>query len=549
MTMPSRRKAVLLLALCGVLYLPGAAVQFSTRGEAREALAVREVVESGRWLVPMRPDGQLTKKPPLFYWSGMLTSWLLPSSPEAAVRLPSVVAGTVGVLAVACLGYGAVGAAAGSAALMLATSFEWMRSATSARVDMLLAAAMTLVLLGWIARLSRGRAGWTSALVGLGTALAVLAKGPIGAGFPAAALVVAALIERDRSLLRLLVPLLAGATIAALWYVVAWSAHGRAFLDIVLAENLGRFVDTARARTGHAHGPLFLAGAGILGLLPWTPLLPLVASPGTASSRVRTLLLAWTVVIVAVVAVSASKRSVYLLPIFPAVALLMGDGLTAVPSPRVARALRVTTALYAPVLALFAFVLLAVAAGFDVAAPFASALASEDLASVRACAEWIRDAQALPVAIALLTLALAVTVARRRAAGRWPGLVPPVAGAVALLMLTFQVGIRPAIARARGFADFLRPLGALLPPGEPFYAYFPVDQSVRFYAPRPLANWRTRPGDRDVFLLAWEREVASLPAAKRAGLERLATSEAQRGSRGALVLLRVPRGVLPPHAS
>jgi len=549
MTMPSRRLAVLLLALCGVLYVPGVAIQFSTRGEAREALAVREVVESGHWLVPMRPDGQLTKKPPLFYWSGMLTWRLLPASPEAAVRLPSVVAGTTGVLAVACLAHGAVGAAAGSAALILATSFEWMRSATSARVDMLLAAAMTLVLLGWVTRLAGRGAGWTNALVGFGTALAVLAKGPIGVGFPAAALVVAALIERDRSLLRLLVPLLAGAAAAALWYVVAWLAHGRAFLDIVLAENLGRFVDTERARTGHAHGPLFLVGAAILGLLPWTPLLPLVASPGTAGSRVRTLLLAWTAVIVAVVTVSASKRSVYLLPIFPAVALLVADGLAAGPSPRIARALRVTTALYAPVLGLLALALLAVAAGLDVAAPFASALAPEDLASVRAFAEWIHDAPALPVAIALLVLALAIMVGRLRAAGRWAGLVPPVAGGVALLMLTFQVGIHPAIARARGFAPFLGPLDTLLPPDEPLYAYFPVDASVRFYAPRPLANWRTRPGDRDVYLLAWEREVRSLPAAKRARLERLATSETQRGSRGALVLLRVPHGVLPPHAS
>ena len=118
--MTTRRQALLLLALCALLYLPGrAAIQLYTRGEAREALAVREVVDTGRWLVPMRPDGQLTRKPPLFYWSGMLGWQLVPSSPELAVRLPSVVAGAVGVVAVACLGPAAVGAAG----LVLGVSF------------------------------------------------------------------------------------------------------------------------------------------------------------------------------------------------------------------------------------------------------------------------------------------------------------------------------------------------------------------------------------------------------------------------------------------
>lgn len=546
--MTTRRQAALLLAFCCLLYLPGlATIPLYSRGEAREALAVREVVQSGRWLVPMRPDGQLTKKPPLFYWAGMLASRLLPARPEGAVRLPSAVAGTVAVLAVACLGPTAVGAAAGSAALILATSFEWLRSATSGRVDMLLAAGMTLVLLGWTSRLAGHAPRWTNLLVGLGAALAVLAKGPIGAGFPAAALVVTALVARDRTLLRLLLPLVAGAAAAGLWYVVAWLAHGRAFLDIVLAENLGRFVDTAKARTGHAHGPLYLVLVGILGLLPWTPLLPLIASPGTARPRVRTLLLAWIGTIVAVVTVSASKRPVYLLPIFPAVALLVADGLTTTPSPRLMRVLRVTTALYAPVLALVALVLLAVAGGIDVAAPFASLLAAEDRDAFRAIAASVQKAPAPLFGVTLALLASAFLVVRARAAGRWARLVPPVAGAIAVLMLASQLDIRPIIAESRGFKAFMPLVATLVPPGEPLYAYFPVDPSVRYYAPRPMLNWKSRPADRDLYLLAWEREVEALPGRASASLTRLATSDARHGRRGPLVLVRVPRGVLPPR--
>ena len=46
--MTRSRQALLLLALCCALYLPGmASTQLYTRGEAREALAVREVVQTG----------------------------------------------------------------------------------------------------------------------------------------------------------------------------------------------------------------------------------------------------------------------------------------------------------------------------------------------------------------------------------------------------------------------------------------------------------------------------------------------------------------------
>jgi len=471
----------------------------------------------------------------------------LPSSPEAAVRLPSVVAGTVGVLAVACLGPTVAGVAAGGAALILATSFEWMRSATSARVDMLLSAGMTLVLLGWATRLAGGARAGTGLLVGLGAVLAVLAKGPIGAAFPATALVVTAIVLRDRTLLWLLLPLLAGTAAAGLWYVVAWLTHGRAFLDIVLAENLGRFVDTTKARTGHAHGPLFLLGIAVVGLLPWTPLLPVTAAPGAVPPRVRALLLAWVATIVAVVAVSTSKRAVYLLPAFPAVALLVAGGLTDALSPRLTRLLRVTTACYAPVLAFLALGLLAMVCGIDVAAPFEPMLDPADRVAMQAVAAFVGGARPPLVGVAFTLLGLAVAIAALRSAERWTRLVAPVAAVAGTCALVFQLGIHPAVGRARGFADFLPRLGTTLPPGEPLYAYFPVDPSVRFYAPRPVVNWKERPADRDVYLLAWEREVDALPVAARPMVERLAVSDAQHGSRGALVLLRVPRGVLPPR--
>lgn len=544
--MTLRRQAVLLLLFCGLLYLPGAATPLFTRGEAREALAVREVVQSGAWVVPMRPDGQLTRKPPLFYWSGMLVWNVLPGRPEAAVRLPSIVAGAAAVAAVAWLGGAAAGPSAPLAALMLATSFEWLRAATSARVDMVLVAAMTLVLLGTVVRLDGRAARWPFAAMAVGTALAVLAKGPIGGAFPALALAVTAAVARDARLLRLLVPLGLGAALAALWYAVAWLAHGQRFLDVVLAENLGRFVDTDQARTGHAHGALYLVLVGVVGFLPWTPLLPLAAARGGARPLVRTFLLAWIAVVVLVVLASTSKRSVYLLPAFPALVLLVAAGAGAALSPRLARIVRTATALYAPAFGVAAVALALVALGVPVARLLADVLAPEDHLAFAAL-EGSPDVRLALGASAIAAFAAAVALARARAAAAWRRAIVLTAGTIALLVVAMQVEIRPAVARARGFAEFLPALAPLLPPDEPLYAYLPVDPGVRFYAPRPIASWRERPADRDVHLVAWEREIAAFPPAAQQALVRLATSEARRGRRGRLVLVRVPRGVLPPR--
>src|SRR5947209_15582709 len=97
--MRAAREAVLLAAGCLALYLAGAAdVPFYTRGEPREGLVVREMLRSGAWLVPARPEGELARKPPLYYWAAAGALGVLPERPELALRLPSAVLGTAAVL-------------------------------------------------------------------------------------------------------------------------------------------------------------------------------------------------------------------------------------------------------------------------------------------------------------------------------------------------------------------------------------------------------------------------------------------------------------------
>ena len=372
------RAPLLLVAACLVLFFTGlGSVPFYTRGEPREALVAREMIRTGEWLVPARPDGELTRKPPIFYWAAATSLSLLPERPELAARLPSALLATAGVLLTWAVVQASFGAAiAFPAALMLATSLEWIRAATVARVDMALVAGLTLLFGAWLVALARDRPALGPrffVMAAAGAVVATLAKGPVALVLPALVAGVLLVARREWRVLRrldVITVLLVGGAVAGLWYVAAFAKHGWAFFDIVAKENWLRYIDTEDARTGHSHGFIYLPLVGLVGLMPWTPLLPLAGAPLVEPSRrtpAVTFAASWVTVTLVFFSLAAAKRSVYLLPLFPALALLLALGVEQPPrSGRLAWLTRVTSALYAPVLVLLALGAVALAFGGDV---------------------------------------------------------------------------------------------------------------------------------------------------------------------------------------
>src|SRR4029434_1775573 len=144
-------------------------------------------------------------------------------------------------------------------------------------------------------------------------------------------------VRRDLSLLGRLgvVPALAlGGAIAALWYGAAFARHGRECFDIVAKENWLRYVDSEDAGTGHSHGFVYLPLVGLIGLLPWTPLLPLAG--GARRKTPTSFAVLWVVITLLFFSLADAKRSVYLLPLFPALMLLVALGIERPPSGRLA---------------------------------------------------------------------------------------------------------------------------------------------------------------------------------------------------------------------
>jgi hypothetical protein len=169
------------------------------------------------------------------------------------------------------------------AAVALATSLEFVALGRIAFTDMLLMLWFT-VCIGALHRAfeagPRGT-GWF-ALACLASALAILTKGAIGVLFPGAvALVHLLLLGRLREMLRpgwiaLAFPLVFGVGFS--WYLLLGLTQPGGFdfmRDLFLEHHVGRFTAPMQ---GHAGSPLFYVPVLLVGMLPWSPFLPLAVA-------------------------------------------------------------------------------------------------------------------------------------------------------------------------------------------------------------------------------------------------------------------------------
>jgi 4-amino-4-deoxy-L-arabinose transferase-like glycosyltransferase len=326
----SARHFILLSALCAVLFFPYlGATPFFDKGEPREALAVQDVMQRGEWLVPLKRATDIPSKPPLFHWSAAVVSRVAGQLNESTIRFPSALYATSGVLLLYVLGRKLFGAEVGLlGGAILATTMVYQNQAVSARVDMTLCFFVTasLVLFYSLYRGLLTSQLWHYAfytLIGVGT----LAKGPLGILLPALVIGVFLVLKRRWDLLfkfcfhpGVLLAVLVGAG----WYGIAVTRGGEGFVDRqLLQENLERFV----GGSGHSR-PVYYYIPYLFSLgLPWSLFLPFLLwdsfKKGFLSEDANLFLMLWFVVMFVFFSISMGKRPVYLLPLYPALSLLL----------------------------------------------------------------------------------------------------------------------------------------------------------------------------------------------------------------------------------
>ncbi len=408
---------VAMLAVAALSVLAGLGrPDLSSPDEARYAQVAEEMraFEHGAaGLALLHLNGEVyDQKPPLWFWLAALAGTPGGRVSELAARLPSALAALGTVLLALRLGTSLLGRPSGLvAAAILATTVEFAILARRASLDALLTFFTTLAL-ACFWRFERGAQAGRGALLGmhLALALAVLTKGPVG--FLVPLLAVAAYLAWERrlgDLRRLLAP---GALLLSLGPGLAWLAITVAlapegYLASGVVDNLfGRFLVGK-----HAQPLYFYLEKSPQQFVPWTLAWPLVwwigrshvfasgAAPGAA--RAWRFLLAWVAAALVFFSLSSGKRGLYLLPAYPAAALLCADALVRALRDRVALPARASVALGV------ALALVAAAAGVlldsnllpDAARPLAWVTLGSAL--VAGSALWLHQRRRLSLASAL----------------------------------------------------------------------------------------------------------------------------------------------------
>jgi hypothetical protein len=305
-------------------------VDLSGPDEPRYAEVAREMVERNDYLVLHFNGADYADKPPLYFWLIAAFSRLSGGVNEVAARMPSALAGVGTALLAFGLArrmFGARTAFLGGMALLGSVFF--VAHGRVVRMDMcqaFLAVAMMTVF--WSAH-ERGRAEWWTwpVFFFLG-ALAIMMKGPGGFLPLLIACALFSLLRRDwRAWNR---SIWAGAAILVVilgaWLAELWLRGGPEFVwNSVVTQNLGRL----RGQGGHVAPFYYYAKKFPEVFLPWSLLF--VAACAAALRRAwrrelpeNVLFMAlWFGAFFVFFSVVNSKRSLYLVPVFPPAAILV----------------------------------------------------------------------------------------------------------------------------------------------------------------------------------------------------------------------------------
>ncbi|MEK6301486.1 MAG: glycosyltransferase family 39 protein [Acidobacteriota bacterium] len=458
-----------LLALCGVIFFFGLGrVALLGPDEPRYAEVAREMFVSGDYISPRLCGCLWLEKPALLYWLAAASYQLLGVN-EYAARLPSALAATLTVLSLWwALSRAGFARLAVVAALLLATSALFIGYARAATPDMLLTAAVTIALLsGYLWTTASGRARkvcWMVLWVAAG--FAVLAKGLIGIIVIVPVLGIYLAITGELKLIDwrgCVTGLAVFLGVVSIWYVPVTVRHGWAFVDeFFVKQHFQRYLTNIYH---HPQPAYFFPIVALAGVLPWAFfMVPAVARLRALRPRVKAedsiLALAWVWVAWPLVffSLSVSKLPGYILPIFPALAIIAGVEVERF--RRGERQVRLAAAAW-----ITAFSLVAISAGFVV-------YTERQLSGVTG---WRMVLSGLPAAAAAAT-ALFLAAKRPRA------LVIGTAAVMATLVVSAVVLLSGALTERATLKSFSLESAAQLRPDERIAFFIKSEYAPVFYA-------------------------------------------------------------------
>ena len=300
--------------------------------EGRYAEMAREMLVTGDWITPRYNGYKYFEKPPLQIWA-TAAAFQAFGIGDWQARLWTALTGFLTILCIGFTGARIYNARAGwLGALVLASSPMWVIAGHFNSLDMGLSAFLVAALCSLLfAQSSENKTlsrNWMWACWAC-MALATLSKGVIGIAIPAMVFVVYSISAWDWKIWKRLY-LISGIAlylaITAPWFALVARRNPEFLEFFFIHEHLQRFTQDDHSRTGPIYYfiPLLL-----IGFLPWIAQIPSSIAQAWRERRSyfspSWLLVCWFLVILGFFSISHSKLPGYIIPIFPALAMLVGN--------------------------------------------------------------------------------------------------------------------------------------------------------------------------------------------------------------------------------
>jgi len=330
-SIPSKLLAFFTLS-CAFFLFGNGIIPLTDPDEVFYAETAKEMTQRGEWLTPYIFDQPQFEKPIFIYWAIMVASKLLGEGPFAARFFPAIFA-ALGVMAV--YGLGLLGfrdeRRAFWSALVLCTAGLYIGMGKTVFTDMIFTVFILYSLLSFYLAFKNpsykifGVLGFY-----VFAALAVLTKGPLGLIIPMGTVILFLMYQRKLYFMAdrwFLIGLLLCMALALPWYVTMFRLHGNAFVHEFFYNDHWRRLIEAEHRTSDRwyFYPLTIIG----GFFPWNffavaALIVQFKKFKQGTGGFEHFLLCWILTVFLIFQVGHSKLASYILPLFPAMALLIG---------------------------------------------------------------------------------------------------------------------------------------------------------------------------------------------------------------------------------
>lgn len=316
--------ALILIPVAWFAFFHNLGVSLFEGSEGLYAHITHEMVERGDYVHLTYVGKAYANKSPLFFWILALSTSLFGEN-EIALRLPGALF-SIGTMAMTYwLGAALFSSTAAFwAALVVATTHVFLWYGRRVLFDSMLTFFITLALLLWVrAYFQEGERRWY-ALSFIPMAVATITKGLHGLALPLLAIVSFLLLVRDFEPLKtksFWIGLLSAlAIIAGYAYAVELQPQGHSLV--------GRSAIVSLVTPPGGHPVYWYLGVMWFDFFPWSAVLPiglaLLFLNGPSGSSARTFVLTWFVGFLVMFSLSPMKRESYLMPMVPALGLVVG---------------------------------------------------------------------------------------------------------------------------------------------------------------------------------------------------------------------------------